>query len=67
VRSPPLEEEGSAETTHDELTSTPISRPPCPSGGGGREMGVKLNLGIREGWREGVLRCGFISPYPTLI
>jgi len=30
------------------------------SGGGGRETGVKLSLGRREGWGEGVLRSGFI-------
>ena len=28
VRSPPPEEEGAAETTCDELTQTPIPRPP---------------------------------------
>ena len=30
VRSPPPEEEGAAETTCDELTTTPIPRPPAP-------------------------------------
>jgi len=30
VRSPPPEEEGAAETTCDELTVTPIPRPPAP-------------------------------------
>jgi len=30
VRSPPPEEEGSAETKCDELTVTPITRPPAP-------------------------------------
>jgi len=73
VRSPPPEEEGAAETTCDKLTITPI---PCPSvplrgreggGGGGRETGVKLRPGRREGWGEGVLRSCFISHYPTLI
>jgi len=69
VRSPPPEEEGAAETMCDELTVTPIPRPPLPLrvGGGGREMGVKLTPGRREGWGEGVLRSGFISYYPTLI
>ena len=33
VRSPPPEEEGAAETTCDELTQTPIPRPPAPLGG----------------------------------
>jgi len=33
VRSPPPEEEGVAETTCDELTATPIPRPPVPLGG----------------------------------
>ena len=51
VRSPPPEEEGSAETTCDERTVTPIPHPPVPTGtgGGGRETGVKLSLGRREG------------------
>jgi len=40
-------------------------QPPFPvhlhrSGEGGREMGVKLSRGRREGWGEGVLRSGFI-------
>ena len=30
MRSPPPEEEGAAETTCDELTQTPIPRPPAP-------------------------------------
>jgi len=34
---------------------------------GRRETGVKLSLGRREGWGEGVWRSGFISHYPTLI
>jgi len=33
VRSPPPEEEGAAETTCDELTVTPIARPPVLLGG----------------------------------
>jgi len=60
VRSPPPEEEGVAEATCEELTATPIPCPPAPLGGGGRETGVKLSPGRREGWREGVLRSGFI-------
>ena len=49
------EEEGTAETTCDELIVTPIPHPPA------------LLRGRREGWGEGVLRSGFISHYPTLI
>ena len=30
VRSPPLEEEGAADTMCDELTTTPIPLPPVP-------------------------------------
>jgi len=70
VRSPPPEEEGAAETTCDQLTKAPIPHPPAPPvvGGGGRETGVKLSLGRREGWREGLfLRFRFISHYPLLI
>ena len=68
VRSRPPEEEGAAQTMCDELTVTPIPHLPVPLGvGGGREMGVKLTLGRREGSGEGVLRSGFISHYPTLI
>ena len=33
VRSPPPEEEGAAETPCDELTTTPIPRPPLPRPG----------------------------------
>jgi len=51
----------------DGLTQPPFPVPLHCSGGGGREMGVKLSLGRREGWGEGVLRSGFISHYPTLI
>jgi len=67
VRSTPPEEEGAAETTCDELTSTPIPRPPGCLGGGGRETGVKLSPGRRERWEEGVLRSSFHSYYPILI
>jgi len=70
VRSPPPEEEGVAETTCDELTVTPTPCPPVllgKGGQGGRETGVKLSPGRREGWGEGVLRFSFISHYPTLL
>jgi len=67
VRSPPPEEEGATETACDGLTIIPIPCPPELLGGGGREMGMNLSPGRREGWGEGVLRPGFISHYPTLI
>jgi len=68
VRSPPPEQEGVTEAICAELTLTPISLSHCPfQGGGVRETGLKLSLGRREGWGEGVLRSGFISHYPTLI
>jgi len=50
VRSPHPEEERVAETTCDELTAAPIPRPPVLLMGRGRETGVKLSLGRREGW-----------------
>ena len=65
VRSLLPEGQGAAETTCDKVTVTPI--PLCHLGGGGSETGVKLSLGRREEWGEGVLRSGFISHYPTLI
>jgi len=69
VRSLPPEEEGATETTYDELTITPI---PCPpvllgDGVGGREMGVKVSPGRRDGWGGGILRSTFISHCPALI
>ena len=71
MRSPLPEEEGEAETTCDELIVTPHSLSPCTVGGGGEEYvenpGVKLCPGRREGWREGILRFGFISHYLTLV
>jgi len=69
VRSPPPEEAGEAETTCDELTVTAIPHPPAHlrEERGGKETGLKLSMGRREGWREGVLRSSFIFHYPTLI
>ena len=69
VRSLPPEGQGVTEMMCDELTVTPIPCPPAPlkEGGGGRETGVKLSPGRREGWGEGVIRSSFISHYPTLI
>jgi len=42
---------------------------PCTTWGGEEvgNSGVKLSLGRREGWGEGVWRFAFISYYPTLI
>ena len=60
VRNLPPEEEGAAETTCDELTAVPPFPIPLRcSGAGGREMGVKLSPGRRDGWGEGVLRFRF--------
>ena len=69
VRSPPPEEEGASETTCDELTATPIPRPPVLLGREEvEESGAKLSPGRREGWGEGVfLRYDSISHHPTLI
>jgi len=61
------EGQGAAETTCDELTITPVPLRHLRGGGGGRETGVKLSPGRREGWGEGVLKSGFISHYPTWI
>ena len=52
----------------DELTATPTPYPPVPLRGEEVEkLGVKLSLGRRERWGEGVIRFRFISHYPTLI
>ena len=67
MRSPAPEEDVAAEITRDELTVNPISPSPCTAGGYVENLGVKLCPGRREGWREGVLRFGFISHYPTLV
>lgn len=58
------EEEGAAEMTYDELTTTPIPCPPAPLGEEAENLGVKWSPGSRNGWGEGVLRFGFISHYP---
>jgi len=67
VRSPPPEEEGAAETTCDELTVTPIPRPPAPLGGRRERNGSEAEPRKKGGVGKGVLRSGFISDYPTLI
>jgi len=62
------EEEGAAEKMCDELTTTPIPRPPVPLGGRReRKSGVKLSPGSRDGSGQGVLRFGFTAHYPSLI
>jgi len=46
--------------TCDELITTPIPRPPAPLGGEEVEnSGVKLSLGRRERWGEGVFKIFF--------
>jgi len=60
VRSLPPEEEGTAETTCDELTAAPIPHPPALlRGRRERKSGVKLSLRRKEGWGEGVFRIWF--------
>jgi len=49
VRILPPEEEGVAQAACDNLPATPIPQSLRCSGGGGRESGVKLSLGRREG------------------
>jgi len=69
------EEGGAAKTTCDEPTTTGIPRLPAPLRGEDAEnLGVKLSLGLREGWGEDVFKIcfyflsfGFISHYLTLI
>ena len=68
MRSPPPEEEGAAETTCDELTQTPIPRPPAPLGG---EEVEKIRSKVKPGKKGGVggrwFYFCFISHYPTLL
>ena len=60
MRSPPPEEEGAAETTCDELTTTPIPASLCRwRWEEVEESGAKLSLGRREGWGEGVFKIWF--------
>jgi len=49
VRSPPLEEEGAAETMCDELTVTPIPHPPAPLGGRRQRNGIEAEPGKKGG------------------
>ena len=66
MRSPPPEQEGAAETTCDELTTTPIPRPPVLLRGGEVEAGSEVEPGKKGGVGGGVLRFGFISHSFTL-
>ena len=49
VRSPPPEEEGAAETRCDELTVTPIPRPPALLGGRKERNGSEAEPGKKGG------------------
>jgi len=55
VRSLPPEEEGAAETTCDELTTTPIPHPPVPLGGRRERNGSQIEP-CKQG-RGGGGRC----------
>ena len=64
-RSPPPEDEEVAETTCDELTVTPIHRPPVRLRGEGAEVaaGTEVEPGKMGGVGGGVLRVDFIFSY----
>jgi len=57
------EEEGAAQTKHDELSVTPIPHLPALEV---KKTRVKLSLGRREGQGEGVWRFVLVPHYPTL-
>jgi len=68
VRSPPPEDEVAAQTTCDELTATPITRPLAPLGGRRERNRSEVGPGKKGGvGGESGLRVTFISHYPTLI
>jgi len=69
VSSPPPEEEGAPKTICDEMTSTPIPRPPYTTREEAIEkIGHEVEPGEGGRGREKVfLRFGFVSHYPTLI
>jgi len=48
VRSPPPQEEGAAETTCDELTTTPIAHPPALLGGSREKIRSKIKSGKKR-------------------
>jgi len=52
VRSPPPDEEGTAETTCDELTATPIPHSPALFGGRRQRKGSEVEPG-KKGWVGG--------------
>ena len=62
------EEEGAAETTCGELTTTPVPRPPAPLRGRRERNGIEAEPGNKGGVGGKVfIRFGFISHYSTLI
>ena len=64
-KSPPPEDEEVAETTCDELTVTPIPRPPVLLRGVEVEAGSEVEPGKMGGVGGGVLRFDFISHSST--
>jgi len=69
VRSPPPEEEGVAETTCDELTTTPIPHPPALLGGRRERNGSEAEPGKKGGvgGRCFKIRIYFSLSYSDLI
>ena len=65
-RSPPPEDEEAAETTCDELTVTPVPRPPVPLRGAEVEARSEVEPRKMGGVGKGVLRFDFISHSSTL-
>ena len=59
VSSPPPEEEGAAETMCDELTTTPIPRPPVLLRGEEVEAGSEVEPGNEGGVGGGVFKIWF--------
>jgi len=54
------EQEGVADTRCDGLTTTPIPHLPAPCGGRKEtKLGVRLSLGSKEGWEEGIFKIRF--------
>lgn len=51
------------------LAAIPIPHPPCATLGRNEveELGVKMTLGIRNGWGDGALTFAFISYYSTFL
>jgi len=61
VRSPPPEEEGAAETMRDELTATPIPRPPALLGMRRERNGSEAEPRKRGGVGERCFKIWFYS------